>query len=224
MTYTIIQAVTNSYDKIFDCNDLNATERLLFTDNKTNVKNWNIQYIKPAKDYPFDDIFSIRWNPFKYTNTDYVIWLDGSIKINGSVKKYIDEMIKTNSDFGVLKHPFRNNIFDEYREWCKIRNYNQTMAFKWLNYITENGWNPKNIGLYQVNVCIFKNTERIKQFCLDACKELHVMDNKHFERLDQPIITYLLKTKYKDLNILELSEKMYKNSKELKWVYKHPKR
>ncbi len=217
MKYSIIQCITNNYDEIFDCGDTEAAERLLFTDKNISVKNWKVNLIKTHKDFPFDDIFKIRWNPFDYTDSDYVVWIDGSIKIIGSIKKYIEDIIKSGAEFATLKHPFRDNIFEEYREWCRIRNYDKLKAFEWMNYMQDNGWNPKNNGLYQVNICIFKNTQKIREFCKDVNKELHALDSNHYERLDQTVVSYLLKTKYKDMKVFELNENMYLTDKELQW-------
>lgn len=223
MTYTIIQCITNDYDKVFDCYDTDANERLLFTDKNTLAKNWKVNLIEPHKDFPFDDIFKIRWNPFEYTDSDYVVWIDGSIKINGSIKKYVDKMIKGNFDFACLSHFARKDVFSEYQEWCKIRNYKKEKAFMWLYHFQECGLDIKNSGLYQPGIMIFKNNEIVKNFCNDMNKELHYLDNEHYERLDQTIMTMLLKTKYKNLNLLILSYTTYRTN-ELKFVGKHPDR
>ena len=224
MTYSIIQAITNSYDKIFDCGDNESSQNLLFTDSQTNVKNWKIIKINSNKEFPFDDIFTIRWNPFDYTNTDYVVWIDASIKINSSIKNYIEQMIETGADFATLKHPVRDNIYSEYFEWCRIRNYDRIKAFSWMAYMEENGWNPTNKGLYQVTICIFKNTDRVKEFGKAVIEELHNFNGEHLERLDQTVVTYLLKTKFKDLKVFELSERMYKSKRALSEHWNHPAR
>lgn len=222
MKYTIIQVNTNNYDRVYENNDLDAEERLLFTDIIHKVNNWTQIKLESNKDYPFDDVFKIRWNPFNFTDSDYVIWIDGSIAITGSVKRYIEQMIKSGADFATLKHPFRDNIYSEYLEWCRIRNYDKFKAFKWMAYMEENGWDPKNKGLYQVTVCIFKNTDRVKEFGKAVIEQLHNFNGEHLERLDQTVVTYLLKTKFKDLKIFELSESMYKNEPCLRIHGVHP--
>ena len=224
MTYTILQVVTNSYDKIYECLDKEATQRILYTDAQINSNTWNVRKIPSNKDFPFDDIFKYRWNPFEYTDTDYVIWVDGSIAITDTLKPLLEEVIKSGADFATLKHPKRNNIFEEYKEWCKIRNYNKLTAFKWMSYMEDCGWNPKNPGLYQVNVCIFKNNDKVKEFCKTAINELHTLDKEHFERLDQTVISFLLKTKFKDLKVFELSENIYKHRVPLLEHWNHPKK
>lgn len=224
MTYSIIQVNTNNYDEVYECKDLDADKRLLFTDTNHNVKNWTQIKIKSDKNFPFDDIFKIRWKPFDVTNSDYVIWIDGSIAITGSVKSYIEQTIENGADFATLKHPFRDNIYSEYYEWCRIRNYDKLKAFNWMTHMEENGWNPKNKGLYQVIVCIFKNTDRVKEFGKAVIEELHNFNGEHLERLDQTVVTYLLKTKFKDLKIFELNEKMYKHKFPLLEHWNHPAR
>ena len=127
MSYTIIRAVTNNYDTIFECNDTEADKRLLFTDKPANVKKWEQKIISANKEFPFDDIFNIRWKPFEHTNTDYVIWLDGSLKILGSVKPYIEAFEKSGDDVALLKHPcFALNkflvLFQNTLQVCQNRN------------------------------------------------------------------------------------------------------
>ena len=44
-------------------NGLQPLPASIFTDSKSNVKNWEIKSITSNKEFPFDDIFKIRWNP-----------------------------------------------------------------------------------------------------------------------------------------------------------------
>lgn len=77
MTYSIIQTITNNYDVAYDNNDLLANNCILFTDVHKQVKNYDQHIISNVnKTHPFDDIFSIRWQPFDYVDTDYSVWLD----------------------------------------------------------------------------------------------------------------------------------------------------
>jgi len=223
MTYSIIQVATNNYDKIFDCGDTNSINNLLFTDTPTNAKNWKKIKIESNKFFPFDTVFEIRWKPFEHADTDYVVWVDGSIRINRTIKKYIEQMIKGNYDFAVLTHFARDNVFSEYLEWCKVRNYDKEKAFMWLNHFEENGLDIKHSGLYQPGIMIFKNNDVMKNFCNDMINELHYFDKEHYERLDQTIMTMLLKTKYKNLKLLALPYKTYL-SKELQFHGIHPKK
>jgi len=223
MTYSIIQAVTNNYDKIYDCLDSDATNRILFTDTQANVANWDHHLITPNVQCPWEDIFNFRWHPFAYTNSDYVIWIDGSIKITGSLKQYIDAMETGHYDFATIKHPMRDTIWDEYCAWITTRNYPMEKAFTWMACMERAGWDPNNLGLYQVNVCIFKNTPIVKEFGETVWSMLHSFDKEHAERLDQTIATYVLKHIYKDrISVLPLSESIYKTGPSMKIHGSHP--
>ena len=223
MTYSIIQAVTNNYDKIYDCLDMTADARILFTDQHQSVKNWEQRIIVPTPNCPWEDIFQFRWNPFDYVKTDYAIWIDGSIKINGSLKNYIQQMEETQCCFATLQHPQRNNIWDEYLEWIHTRNYPKGKAFLWMAYMEKNGWKPTNTGLFQVNVCIFKNTPIVKSFSHDVWKMLHLFDHEHAERLDQTVATYVYKHKYNNtLKLMLLSDAIYQRGMSLVHHGNHP--
>ena len=224
MSYSIIQVNLNGYDKTQSCLDRKSEKNLLITDVHQNVNNWTEQiYQNPNREFPFDDVFSIRWNVFNYLNTDYVIWIDGSNAILGNLDFLIQEMKNQQFDFAIVDHPFRDNIFDEYKEWCTIRHYDRNRAFDWLNHFSENGIDVKHSGLYQANVMIFKNTERVKQFSAEMIKELHTFDKEHLDRLDQTVATYLLKTKFSDLKILVLQKNIY-HSNVIKMVCEHGNR
>lgn len=224
MSYSIIQVNLNEYDEACSCFDTKSEKNLLITDRPQNITGWT-QYIyeNPNKDFPFDDVFKIRWNPFDYVNSDYIIWIDGSIKINGNLDKYIDIMINGNYDFACVAHFARNDVYTEYQEWCKMRNYNKEKAFKWLSYFQEKGLDINHSGLYEPKVLIFKNNDIIKNFCNDMVKELHYLDNEHYERLDQTVMTMLLKTKYKKINLLVLPCTTYLTN-ELDYHGNHPNR
>lgn len=210
MNYSIIQVNLNGYDKASSCYDTKSEKNLLITDKPQNVTGWTQQIYKNSnKDFPFDDVFKIRWNVFNYLNTDYVIWIDGSNAILGNLDCLIQEMKKQQCDFAIVQHPFRDNFWDEYQEWCRLRHYDRNRAFEWLNYFQENGIDLKHSGLYQANVMIFKNCDKVKKFSSEMLKELHTFDKDHLDRLDQTVATYLLKTKFKDIKILELPKNIY---------------
>ncbi len=223
MTYSIIQVVTNNYDKIYDCLDTTAEHRLLFTDISQPVNNWEQHIISASKQTPWEDVFHYRWHPFEYVNSDYVIWVDGSIRITASLQDLINQMEAGNYEFATIRHPHRNNIWDEYMEWIRIRNYPYQKAFYWMSYMEHNGWNPNNPGLYQVNVCVFKNTPIVKQFCNDVWQLLHLNNKNSAERLDQTLVTYILKRQYESkIKVLPLNEDIYTKNTPLVFHGVHP--
>ena len=223
MNYSIIQAETNNYDQIYDCLDHKAKHHILITDQVQSAASWEQRIITPTIGYPFDDIFKIRWNPFEYTDSEYVIWLDGSIRVMGDLDIYINMMQAGNYDFATIRHPYRTNIFDEYIAWINMRHYPIAKAVWWMTFMERTGYNLDSHGLYQVNVCIFKNTPIVKEYAKRVWDMLHLFDTKHAERLDQTIATYVLKHFYSScINVLPLQDSIYINSNTLCIHGKHP--
>ena len=195
MNCSIYQVNINSYDEVFPNRSVN-TNNILFTDNVV-ADGWSKYEMKDLdKVHPFNDVFRVRWNPFDYSNSDYIIWVDGSIEVIADPSVLINEMEKSHADFAILKHPWRNNIFDEYREWCRIRNYNQEQAFKWLVYMYNHGWDAKQPGLYQSTIMIFRNSDKCKAFCKAVYEELFTFSKDKIERLDQTVASFIIKTKF----------------------------
>jgi len=150
MTYTILQVITNDYDIPHDNGDLYADKALLLTDKPNNtIKHFTQVKIRSNPEWPFDDVFRVRWNPFDYTDTDYCVWLDGSIQITDSIKHYVEDFALSNCDLSCVIHSSRDNVFDEYKKWVQTRNYDKIKAFKWLNYMSECGLDIKHSSLYQ---------------------------------------------------------------------------
>lgn len=218
MSYSIFQVNINSYDMPFPVNS--TGNNILFTDEHKNVNGWTEKIIMPNKN-PFNTVFDIRWHLLNYTDDEYAIWTDGSIEIKNDPRKWIDLMKNSNSDFAIIQHPYRTNIYDEYTEWVRIRNYDKLKAFSWLAYMTDNGWNPKQIGLYQSTIMIFRNCDKVKEFCNCVWNMLHIFDKDNVERLDQTVVSFLLKTKFKDMNLLELPKEIM-NCNEFALHWKHP--
>lgn len=221
MSCSIYQVNINSYDQIFPNKSL-TTNNLLFTDSFIDIGGWNrAWYGDYDKNYPFDAVFKIRWNPFDYANTDYIIWIDGSIEIISDVSPLIDIMKNGSFDFAILNHPYRDGVFDEYKEWCNSRNYDKLKAYQWLNHFRNNGYNIFHENFYQTGIMIFKNTEICKSFCKDVYKELYRFNNEHVERLDQTVASYILTTKYQNMKTYIMDSSIL-NSELFKLHWSHP--
>ena len=120
-------------------------------------------------------------------------------------------MEKNNSTFSTLQHPERNTIFDEYCAWIQYRNYPQIKAFCWMAFMEKNGWKPTNLGLYQVNVCIFKNDPAVKEFGSPVWGMLYLFHKNYDVGSVSTDATYILKHEYAEsIKVLPLTEMIYK--------------
>lgn len=200
-TYSIISVNTNGYDKAYNNADANSKENILFTDRDHHVTGWKQVRCTTDKEHPFNDVFKYRWNMLNYVDTDYVVWVDGSKEVAGTFKPLIDEMERTGTDVMVINHPARNNVYDEYRAWCKYRNYDEIKAFSWLSYMHESGVGIRHSGLVEAGCFIMKRTKLAEAFSKNVWKELHHFDDKNAERLDQTVVSFVL-AKMRGLNVL----------------------
>lgn len=219
MNYTIIQVNLKKYDSAFPCKS--KSKNFLFSDVIKQADEWQIIPTQTS-DYIWNDVFKIRWNPFKFCETEFVVWVDGSIEVKTDLDELIQQMKDTSSDFAILKHPFRDNIFDEYKEWDKIRNYDRHTAFQWLSYMMSQGFDVRmKNSLYQSTIMIFKNNEMVRNFCSTVWSTLHHFNNEKVERLDQTVASFLIKTQFKNMKVLELPPTLM-NSKFFGLHWKHP--
>ena len=86
---------------------------VLVTDNKDLKSNtWNIKYVdNPHPEDNFYMCWEVRYNPFKWVDTDIVVRIDGSMECSGDFTKVLDYFEKGGYDTAVCMHPSRNNIY-----------------------------------------------------------------------------------------------------------------
>lgn len=185
-------------------------EYLYITDNMNlKSKNWKIIIDHDLdKLSQFDKCYSVRFNLFKYTNAEYVMYIDGSIQILKNPRIYFERFLESKCDVSVCVHPGRTTLYEEYYEWTKTRNYDKIKAFTALSYIQETGYDIKNYkGLYQGGFRIIKNTDIQQKLDNDCYNILKELDNDgNIERIDQTIYSFLLNTKYSTLKLLPYND------------------
>ena len=114
-----------------DCALDQDIEYLYITDDPNlKAKNWKIIIDHDLDELSsFDKCYRVRFNLFKYTNADYVMYIDGSIQILKNPKIYFEQFLDSGNDLAVCVHPGRTTLFEEYYEWTKSRNYDKIKAF-----------------------------------------------------------------------------------------------
>lgn len=208
MKYAIITYNFNNYEIMREIPDYaldSNIEYLYITDDiHIKSKNWKIIVDHDLDGLsPFDKCYKVRFNLFKYTKADYVMYIDGSIQILQNPKIYFEEFIKSNKDIAICVHPERATLLEEYFEWINHRKYNKNRAFKCLSYMAEQKYDIKNYkGLYQGGFRVIKNNKIQKELDQDCYNILKELGDENIERLDQTIYSFLLNTKYKKLKLL----------------------
>ena len=211
--YSVLTYIIGNYEIVRDINwKSDKAEYILVTDNPNLKSNdWEIKYVKNEHpEDPFWLCYQIRFNPFKYINTDICLRIDGSMSIEGDTDQLIETFNKNNYDISLMVHPLRNSIPEEYDVWVNARKYPKSQKDKCLNYMRQYLDVDNYKGLFQYNFCIQRNdstNNEINKKTLDLLIELR--DNKKcIERIDQTIGTFIINKYFSNINVMLVDEEI----------------
>ena len=178
-------------------------------DHSITSSTWTVVYVDDLTGSTFDKCYQIRFNPFKYVNTDIVMRIDGSMGIVNDVMPIFQLFEKEQYDAAVMIHPTRNTFYPEYQAWVNQRGFDVDDANKSLNFFHGNGYDVMNYrGLYQGNFVI----QRRDNFCKDWNYTTYEI-MKHFpspnetiNRLDQTFSSFVLNKFYTDKKIMPVGQ------------------
>lgn len=168
--YCVITAIFNNYEVVREPEVIDDNcDYYLFTDNKNLYsKVYKVYYI-PSLDT--DKLIGIqktlyfKWNCYKFIpNLDeyeYVVRIDGSIQIVGSLQPIINYLHKGKYDISIGVHPDRTNMYEEYVAWQAYRKLDAKYTTLFVRFInTYNHLNFKE-GLCETTIQIYKNTKKV---------------------------------------------------------------
>lgn len=217
--YSVLTTVIGNYEKLHEvlCPIEDDVEYICVTDNiELKSKTWKIIYDETLNQQElngFDKSFLVRYNVFKYCNSNICVRIDGSLQPKKSFTEMVDKFINGNYDIGIMIHPQRTNIYNELKVWKDSRKIdqieNQTEYIKnKLNYDVKT-----NDGLYQLNFAINKKSELTKQIDNDMINMLHESSNNgHINRPNQTIFSAYINAKHYDKKIFAVSANITKNN------------
>lgn len=197
---------------------------VLVTDNKELKSNtWDIKYVdNPYPDDPFWLCYEIRFNPFKYVDSDVVVRIDGSMRCVGDFTYVLDYFEKGGYDRLLCSHPTRNNIYDERVAWVQTRNFNIKQAERVLTYMQNfEGYNVKEFkGLFQMNIEIVRNNKinnLANSMTLNLLEYL-APEGKQVERIDQDVFTFIIQKYFDNIKILLSDQQIAMSGKYFLWM------
>ena len=221
--YSVLTYNFNNYEIVREIGEKDPeAEYILVTDNFLfSSDTWNVIYDPSLEGLsPFDQTFYVRYNCFRYCNTDICLRIDGSIEVKHSLKPLIDVFEEGNYDASLMPHPVRDNFIDEYNTWVKIRGYDRKQADKCIESMREKGYDFNYKGMFQACFSIQRRgrlTDEIDRVTYKYLKELG-MDGK-IERLDQVPFSFIMNTQFSGIKILPVSEQILR-SYYMQW-YEH---
>lgn len=238
--YTVLTYIIGDYETVheleFDPAITPHVEYLLITDNKDlKSDTWKVIYDESLVNddlEPFDRVFAIRYNLFKYASYDICVRIDGSISINKPLDDIVQTFVDGNYDGCLNIHPGCDNLIEEYFRWVIKRGFSPFEALFHIRYIQDTlRYNFQTKGLIELCFSINKRgvmTDSIDMYMKKMLAESNVAnyvfdaENKvpHYTRLDQTLFTALIFSKYNDLNWMFVRDSLFSNDGYLTW-YAH---
>ena len=204
--YEIIHEIDReTYEKTKD-----YVEYIYVTDDHSITSNtWNVVYVDDLSGSTFDKCYQIRFQPFKYVHNDIVIRIDGSMGILRPLDPIIEYFDKYGYDAGVMIHPTRNIMYDEYVAWVRTRGYNVEQANKCLQFMANNKYDVRNYkGLYQFNFMVQRNDHFNNEWNRMTYKSLQALATEPdtCERIDQTIGSFILNNYFNEKKIMPVGQ------------------
>lgn len=210
--YTVLTYIINNYEIVHEIEEKDPeAEYVLVTDAKNlTSKTWNVVYDTDLEGLSlFDKCYQIRFNWYKYCNTDICLRVDGSMTVKRSLRPLIDIFNEGGYDICLMPHPERYYFKDEYDVWVKNRHYPQQQADKCMRIMKEKGYDFSYKGMFQFGFCIQRNNEVNRELNRRSLELLHEMGlGGVIERLDQIPFSFLVNTEFRDMKILPVSEQL----------------
>lgn len=132
----------------------------------------------------------VKWLGGFYLNSyDNLIWTDAYIVLNKEKEQEISYLLNNinnniNNNIIFKEHPHRNCIYEECKAVIKLnKDTKYKVSINMSIFLKDNM--PKNFGLYETNIIIYKNTKENREFFK---KVFEFMINKSYR--DQLSLTY----------------------------------
>lgn len=210
--YSVLTYNINNYEVVHEVEQIDPEAEYIFVTDDKNLKSdtWTIIYDPDLEGMSvFDKCYSIRFNCFKYCNTDICIRIDGSMGLLLSLKPLINIFEEGKYDACLMPHPLRDNIQEEYDVWIQYRNYDRKQADRCISAMSAKGYNFRYKGLFQCGFVIQRRNEttrKIDEMTLGMLKELGT--DGVIERLDQTVFTFVVNHYFSHLKVLPISSQI----------------
>lgn len=222
--YSILTFIIGKgYEKVHEIvNKQDDVEYLLITDDSDlKSSTWKVIYDDNLMQYktPFERCFRIRYNVFKYCNTDICITVDGSMHIKGTLDKLIQKFNSENYDICLMPHPIWSDFNTEYAAWINMRNYPIAQAWRAIKFFEDNKYDFNYRGLFQLCFSIKRRnqlTDNIDNMTFKCLQK--ISENGEFERLDQTVFSFVVNKYFNDIKVLPVSEQVVR-SYAIQWYW-----
>lgn len=222
--YTVLTYIFGGYEKVHEVVEKDpGADYILVTDSPSlRSSTWRVVLDEMPGLNAIEKMYEVRYHPFRYARTKFVVRLDGAIGINRPLMRIIDKMESGNFDRCLMIHPRRNTLREEYAAWVRRRGYPEANAGRILSFTRRAGYDPRYRGLFQscfevVRACGI-NSE-INEQTFKLLKELS--PDGHTDRIDQTLLSFVINRHFSErLRVLPVSESIVTDGNLMTW-YKH---
>jgi hypothetical protein len=138
-----------------------------------------------------DKMPMVKYNPFKYTDSDNVIVIDGTIQISSSILPLFKQINK--SHLLIKMHRERHCLFDELNAWCQYRQMDPNVILKFYAMASTDGIDLKNNFLIESCIIGFHKSPEILKICqLNLAYMQFLGENGLLCKTNQCPFTYLI--------------------------------
>ncbi|MBT1070967.1 glycosyltransferase domain-containing protein [Pelotalea chapellei] len=162
-----------------------------FTDSPQSVlPPWQFIPIALKELSPKDQNRYIKMHPHHFLQGyDVTVYIDGNIQVVGDLFQLVCKSIHSSGDIFVYQHPNRNCIYAEGAACSHIAHERIWNIAKQMRRYHKKGY-PINNGLFEANVIIRKNTDRMRHFMNEWWNE-YCLGAKR-DQLSLPFVAWLL--------------------------------
>lgn len=201
MKATILTFNFNEYD-ILRTHFLSPLYNYIYvTDKNIDLPGWTVIQDKDLLSMePWEASAYVRYHPFKYTNDENVLVIDGSITVEKNIKDLIDMWLLSGFELGLML-TYQPSCRKRISDWNVRKRLSQEETNALSLWMTKLGYNDY-IGCLANAVKMLKNTEKIQEYNELCWNTLHnILPNKTI-RLDEIISTIILEKYFNNLKFL----------------------
>ncbi len=163
MSITVLTAITDGYDTLqaFPTQDVEC-ETICVTDHPTMLgSGWNRIVHDPRPLHPNLAAKAPKMCPWRYTDAEFVIWLDGSMKVTSHA--FVREVIEFARPLAQFVHQHRDCIYDEARHSLELEKYAGLPILEQAIHYREQG-HPAHWGLWTGGLIVRRHTPEVEKF------------------------------------------------------------
>lgn len=199
--YTVLSAIFGDYEILKEVeNPSPDVEYVLVTDREDFVSDtWKI--VRMYGGDKLSNYFYVKHHPWDFSDTDVVVFMDGSYKIKNDFTDYlVQPFIESKFEMYIPIHPSTKNLFQELCYWRYVRP-NRMSDANFVNFINKLLYEFYNTDLV-VCSCFYmvKRTNTIEKMFEELIKLQCELSIDEFYGDDQTVLSYILSTQYYDFD------------------------